>query len=551
MELETYIQSIKHLPLKQVNLQIEQICGITDFFDDISDIHCAFTSTRRDNKDEYGDWQTNAVLANKIAQQISESFKPQVILEPTCGKGSFVLAALETFDTIDDVFAIEIYKPYIQSLKYDILQRYLDGRLTKKIRFHLLHCNVFDVNWSDIKKQIGNKNLLVIGNPPWVTNSDLSKADSANLPKKSNFKQVKGLAAITGKGNFDIAEYISYELFKNFAFGNNHFALLLKNSVIKQICHSQNKMRLPVSGLRQYRIDAKKEFGASVEASLLTCETGPVSRICDVYDFYSKEHISQYGWADNKFVADLEAYQRTAKIDGVSPLEWWSGIKHDCQPVVELTKCADGYRNKLGELVDIEDTCIYPYVKSSDIKGITPTELNRYVIVTQHRINDNTEQLKYSAPKTYEYLMRHRAYFEQRKSSIYKNRPPFSMFGIGDYTFKPYKIVVSSLYKEPRFTLFTPIEGKCIVPDDTCYQIGFDKLEDAQLVLQILSTMLVADFIKSISFSDAKRTITKDLLMRINLIRAFKDKNMHDDEEHNGYQSIMSKSLFVEPLLFV
>ena len=55
------------------------------------------------------------------------------------------------------------------------------------------------------------------------------------------------------------------------------------------------------------------------------------------------------------------------------------------------------------------------------------------------------------------------------------------------------------------------------VPDDTCYQIGFDRLEDAEVILRLLSSMQVTNFIRSISFPDSKRTITKDILMRINL----------------------------------
>lgn len=543
MKVEDYIQSLRHLPIDEINSQIEQVCGIADFFTEIGDIDMCL-STERTNKDEYGDWQTNSQLANKIALQISKDYSPQVLLEPTCGRGNFILAALDTFTSLEEIYAIEIYKPYLQILKQEILQRYLDGTYSKKICFHLLHCSVFEVDWKEIRQQIGNKNLLVLGNPPWVTNSDLSKIDSKNLPHKSNFKQVSGLSAMTGKGNFDIAEYICYDLFRQFANGQNQFALLLKNSVIKQICHSQQKMRLPIAQLRQYKIDAKKEFGASVDASLFTCKAGDSEDTCEVYNFYTGNYERRFGWTNQKFVSNMETYARTASIDGISPFQWWSGIKHDCQPVVELTKRKDGYYNKLGELVNIEEDCIYPYAKSSDIQGYVTADHDRYVIITQHKVSDNTEQLQYTAPRTYNYLMQHRQYFDKRKSSIYKNRSPFCMFGIGDYTFKPYKVVVSSLYKNSHFTLLTPINGKCVIPDDTCYQLGFDNEQDAQMVLSVLSSLLVKEFLDSISFSDSKRMITKDLLMRINLIKAEREVEMS-----SNYFSNLS-TIIAEPLLF-
>ena len=277
-------------------------------------------------------------------------------------------------------------------------------------------------------------------------------------------------------------------------------------------------MQIPINALRQYEIDAKKEFGASVDASLFVCQAGQPSKNCKVFDFYSLQYKKTFGWVNQKFVSDIETYGKYSSIDGVCPFQWWSGVKHDCQSVVELTKSKNGFYNTLGELVNIEEDYIYPYVKSSDIQKENPTASNRYIIITQHKVNDNTEQLQHIAPLTYNYLLLHRDFFDKRKSAIYKNRSSFCMFGIGDYTFKPYKIVISSLYKHPHFSLLKPVKGKCVIPDDTCYQIGFDKEEDALAVLALLSNSVVKNFIESTSFNDSKRIITKELLMRIDLV---------------------------------
>ena len=99
MRVEEYIQSMRHLPVEEINKQIEQVCGIAGFFIESGDIDMCLSSERTD-KDEYGDWQTNSLLANKITKQISTSFQPQVLIEPTCGKGNFILAALDTFSSV-------------------------------------------------------------------------------------------------------------------------------------------------------------------------------------------------------------------------------------------------------------------------------------------------------------------------------------------------------------------------------------------------------------------------------------------------------------------
>ena len=138
-------------------------------------------------------------------------------------------------------------------------------------------------------------------------------------------------------------------------------------------------------------------------------------------------------------------------------------------------------------------------------------------IVTQKKIGQETETIQTDYPKTYHYLSQHLANFEARKSTIYINKPKFSIFGIGDYSFKPYKVAISGLYKTFHFTLILPQDNKPVMLDDTCYLIGFDKIEFAVYALILLNSNATMQFLKSITFADAKRTFTKDVLMRIDL----------------------------------
>lgn len=54
--------------------------------------------------------------------------------------------------------------------------------------------------------------------------------------------------------------------------------------------------------------------------------------------------------------------------------------------------------------------------------------------------------------------------------------------------------------------------------DDTCYFIGFDKIEFAVYAIILLNYYKTEGFLKSITFSDSKRVFTKDVLMRIDLL---------------------------------
>lgn len=474
-----------------------------------------------EKKGEYGDWQTNLPLAISVCKQIKkQGIRPQVIVEPTCGQGNFIIAALLTFDSIEDVYGIEIYKPYLDALN-EKLQKF--GKSLDNINVHLYHENIFDFDFRQITENVNGRVVLAVGNPPWVTNSKLSEIGSDNLPIKTNFKKVKGLEAITGKANFDIAEYISIQLIEKFSAENVYFAFLLKNSVIKNLVYEQKAGKASLSNISQYNIDAQKEFDVSVSAALLSMRLfGGHERSCHVFDFYTKSLLYNFGWVKDKFVADVDNYVKTLSIDGISPFTWRSGLKHDCSKVMELSKNNGKFVNGLGEVVDIENEVIYPLIKSSDVKGEFLMQNRKYVIVTQHSTNEDTKLMKDKYPKAYQYLVAHAEFLDNRKSSIYKDRPRFCMFGIGDYTFKKYKVIISGLYKQTNFSMVSEIDGKNAVCDDTCYMLGFDDYDVARLILQILNSQPVQDFINSICFYDAKRAINKDMLMRINLLPALK-----------------------------
>lgn len=486
------------------------------------------------NRAEYGDWQTNYPLALAICQMLKrEGVCPQVVIEPTCGKGAFILAALETFDSLETVYGIEINEEYLEQLKSS-----LEESDSCSVNVCLIHQNIFDVDFSKIKATIKNKNILVLGNPLWVTNSKLGAIGSGNLPAKSNFKKVKGLDAITGKGNFDIAEYITYQMISLLEGEQAHLAFLLKTSVIKSILFEQKAGVREMSDICQYNINAEREFGATVSAALLSCcIDGKRETTCQIRDFYTRESIRTFGWQNGKFVADCDKYALCKEIDGTSNVKWWSGLKHDCSKVMELTNVDGKWYNNLQETVDIEDDLIYPFLKSSDIKGETIDTCRKFVILTQHYTSEDTQSIRKRYPKTYAYLQSHDSYFAERKSVIYKNRPKYCLFGIGDYTFKPYRIAISGLYKQTRFSLVSEIDGKLALLDDTCYQLAFDEYWQADVTLRILNSELVQTFLRSLLFVDAKRPINKELLMRVDLVAAL---------EQLGYEALgISKAEFM------
>lgn len=525
--LKEYLKNITSFEL--ANKKMINACGINLFFDNDDDFQTllklisatSINLVEEPARTEYGDFQTNSDLANKVVQQLLlRNILPEIVIEPTCGKGNFIIASLSNFKTIKKVFGVEIYKPYVWETKFSILDFFLSNPNSNKPEITITHCSIFDFDFKMISKKFSVDKLLIIGNPPWVTNSKLGSLNSKNLPKKSNFKNQNGLDAMTGKGNFDIAEYITLMLLDAFQTHKGHLSLLVKNSVVKNIVFYQKEKQYKIGEIEKYCINSKKEFNVSVEASLLYCQLNSTPSFeCTEFDFYNLENRLSFGWLNSKFVSNITDYNETKDIDGVCPFEWRQGIKHDNSTIMELERFKGYFVNKLSEEITLEEELIYGFLKSSDLKNTVIKKTRKHIIVTQTKVGQETSYIQHSYPETYSYLKKNVSSFQARKSSIYKGKPLFSIFGIGDYSFKPFKVAISGLYKTYHFTLVLPQNDKPVMLDDTCYFIGFDKIEYAVYSIILLNSKTTEDLLKSITFSDAKRVFTKDLLMRLDLLK--------------------------------
>ena len=151
-------------------------------------------------KRAYGDYQTPVDFAEKVCLYLKKyrHLEPSAIVEPTCGIGGFLKASL-LFDA-NEYYGIEINPEYC-----DVCRNTIGSDKVK-----IINSDFFAFPSKPLIRD--KRQILVIGNPPWVTNSTLSALGSDNLPLKANFKGLKGLDAITGASNFDICEYIILQL---------------------------------------------------------------------------------------------------------------------------------------------------------------------------------------------------------------------------------------------------------------------------------------------------------------------------------------------------
>lgn len=125
-----------------------------------------------DKKKELGDYQTPLNFANEVVKYIKDNydFMPDFIIEPNCGIGNFFKAAEQYYKS--KMIGIEINKDY--------------SEIAKRNNPKAVICNqsIFEYEWEENIKKFDN--VLILGNPPWVTNTELGKLNSENLPQKTN-----------------------------------------------------------------------------------------------------------------------------------------------------------------------------------------------------------------------------------------------------------------------------------------------------------------------------------------------------------------------------
>jgi hypothetical protein len=462
---------------------------------------------------EAGDWQTPPALAHAAVAVVAHAGERfQAVLEPTCGTGAFLVAAARAFPGARLV-------GFDRSAEHVVAAaRALGGDVLLEV------ADFFATDWERVIAELPEP-LLVLGNPPWVTSSTLGAVAGTNLPQKSNFKRELGFDALTGKSNFDISEWMLTRLIEALSGRRFTLAMLCKSTVARRLLEQSVARGWALEGA-VHAVDARVHFEAAVSAVLLvvrrdpaasdTTPSAPDARWAVFPSLTATSPASHMGVSGGRVHSDIDAHRATLELAGASRVEWRSGVKHDLARVMELVAEDGVLKNGLGDRVEIEPDFVYPLCKGSDLVHGRDAG-RRFVLVTQQKLGEDTLAIRERAPATWRYLERHAAAFSARKSRIYRDRPPFAMFGVGPYTFAPHKVAISALHKQLTFRALAPSSGRPVLLDDTAYFLPCASAEEAATYERALMSPLACAFFEARVFWDAMRPINKGLLGELSL----------------------------------
>lgn len=298
-------------------------------------------------KKEFGDYQTPLYFANRVCSYLTTylNLQPETIIEPTAGMGAFIEASIAQFESCKKIVGIEINTDYCKYCE----DKFQDEKIC------IINEDFFKYN---INKSLFNKDkVLVVGNPPWATNSELN----FNLPEKTNFKGLSGTDAITGASNFDICEYIILKLIEDFRNTNTVIAMLCKTSVARNAFLEINRTSVPTEYVKILNFNSNKVFGISAFACVLIIKLSDAdvtTDVCEVADFSEPSRIISKIKCENGVLSNDN--ENVMDFEGNSQFEWRQGVKHDCSSIMELeTVDEQTYINKKKQHIKIEkNACV-------------------------------------------------------------------------------------------------------------------------------------------------------------------------------------------------
>ena len=140
---------------------------------------------KTNSKVEFGDFQTPLALARAVSSLlVQHGVKAETVLEPTCGVGSFLVAASESFPKAR-LLGWDINPKYVAQTKSALTEAGAGKRALVGQQDFFAH------DWAAELAGIRGS-LLVLGNLPWVTNATVSGMNGSNLPAKENFQGFRG-----------------------------------------------------------------------------------------------------------------------------------------------------------------------------------------------------------------------------------------------------------------------------------------------------------------------------------------------------------------------
>lgn len=497
----------------------------------------------------------------------------RVILDPGCGSGVFLLAAAEMkYQANKDKSQEEVMNGILRTVigcdinPLCVLTARLNlacwlafkfGLPLLDVKIPVLHYDtVFERPASeqldDIRSILPDRCDYLVGNPPWISWNSLpseyrKQIERELLPRYALF-DFHGQEAQLGHSNDDYLVTFTLVTIHHYLKEGCLCSFIIKQPLLTNVSgktfrrfsirHVREDVQLGVKEVADLR--KVNPFGIGNETAIIVLKRGAKTVYPVPYEMWLKndgEIVVEKGEAKPSNDRDITSswvvltpdLKETEFMEGNCVYEIRHGLKHDVADVLIVRPIErNGDRLIIQRISDddkgvyeIEAEEVYPFLQPRHI-GAWKINGYTYAIIPQRKAGeDNEKKLARKLPLTYKYLERFKDRFKARKSRIFAQKPFYGLFGLGTYTWKPYKVCWCGLGFKPEFVVISTVRDRLIgeklpIPDGTIYFIPLERKEEAHFVCAILNSKLVRKFLSARS-GKSKRGLSKKLMEQLSL----------------------------------
>ncbi|SEO89245.1 N-6 DNA Methylase [Halorientalis persicus] len=514
----------------------------------------------RDVRLALGEYYTPRGVADLALDALPASVADATVLDPGCGSGVFLTAALDRKRTawsgapeafldaaVTSVVGIDVNPVAVKSatLAYcTAVFDELDASEREQFAVPVFLTDALGLTRDD-EVEFRGEPLdttfdTLVGNPPWIPWERLSERLKDRWRERYveplDLQPHGGVAARLGHSNDDVSVPFAWTCVHRYLRPGGTAAFVLKRDL----------MRGPAGAvLRRLRVGDRSLALADVQ-DLSALEPFPeVGANAAVYAFEADTEpsfpVPATVWTPGDGQPDFgsgPAFRESATSTGTElvPLDpddttsaW---LRADAERAA-LGSCAHEIRHGLkddanavfglerDDLDRIEHGLVYPYLKSRHVRkwGLTGHDLR---LVPQAQAGeDNEAWLREQYPETYDYLAANREPLTDRSSSWLDRGPFYSVFGLGEYTWADYKVAWCRLGFKPHFTVVSTrsdpdLGEKQVIPGDHYMFLATDDRRTAHFLCALLNAAPYQRTLRDLS-SNGKASLSKSVVSELDL----------------------------------
>ena len=420
----------------------------------------------------------------------------------------------------------------------------------------------------------------VVGNPPWIgwecLPEDYRRA-TKDLWHQHGLFVHKGMDTILGKGKKDLSMLMTYVAAEHYLKEGGQLGFIITQAVFKMAGAGQGFRRFVTRSNTPLHCERVEDYsklqlfdGTSTKTALFVMTKGKKQKYPIPYLIFRKAGLKSIrgrrqgtGRADSGVAPVLSAteWQAEPSDPGDPTSAWLTGSPLAMQAIKKVLgksdyKAHQGVntgganavywfeivaddgpdgiiaRNLIGaakrkiksELVLLEKSRLFPLLRGQDVAAwqATPSAWLLFVQDTQTRRGIAENEMA-KTPKTLRWLQQNQLLLSQR--AAYKRffkpetAPFWSMFDVGCYTFKPWKVVWPRIASQLQAAVVSSFEGKVILTQETFSSIGLDDEAEAFYVAGVVNSTPLRLAVTAFSQPGSKSFGTPGILERARIPR--------------------------------